>query len=131
MAGGVVAEELQLGVILERVDETDGPGALFGVDPVDAFKHLDAEGTLDFAEAVVVRPEHVAVEHGHVHIAHRRGPVVGPGLGIAAVPVVAQGGHQRGELRVLDHQHAALAERGKVLVGMEREDRHVAPRAPT
>lgn len=129
VAGGIVAEELQLGVILEGVDEADGPGALFGVDPVDALKHLDAEGAFDLAEAVVVGPEHVAVEHGHVHVAHRRGPVVGPGLGIAAVPVVAQGGDQRGELRVLDDQHAAFAERGEVLVGMEREDRHVAPRA--
>lgn len=45
------------------------------------------------------------------------------------MPVVAQGGNQRGELRVFDDQHAALAERGEVLVGMERKDCHVAPRA--
>ena len=129
MTARILAQELKLGEILQPVDKAHGPRALEVIDGIDAFEKLGAKRALDFAEAVVVGLQPFAVQHGHIHVAHGRLPVIRALKIVGAVPVVAQHGDDGPELRVLQIEHATFAESGEILVRMEGEDAHVAERA--
>ena len=66
MAAGSLAVELQLGKVRQRINETQGAGALFVIDGIDTLKELGPQRAFHFAKAVVVGLQRFAVQHGQI-----------------------------------------------------------------